>query len=290
MKKSLYEVLGVPQGASQDEIKKAYRVLAKKYHPDTNKSPEAEEKFKEVSGAYEILSDRDKRAEYDRYGDSMFNGESFHDFWRSHQEMDINDMLDSIFGHRRPRGGFEDMFSSRYGGSSRRWTDKSESLDVSAKLEVPLDTACKGGSRGFSFRGESIKIRIPPKIKNGQKLRVKGKGASDGQNRGDLYVVVRIVPIEGYQIRGDDVYFETELPLGKAILGGAVEIKTVLRDFTMKFPAGTQNGQTFKIEEGGLVNSRTGKKGGLFIVSKVEIPNGSDFSKADKERLSSLLG
>ena len=219
MANSLYETLGVAKGASNDEIKKAYRKLAKEYHPDINKSPEAEEKFKEINAAYEILSDEKKREQYDKYGDSMFGGQDFSDFYKGGGS-DINDILNSLFGgfggfkssgfkggsSRASFGGF-DFFgqgASGFDSSSYGLDDEHMSItislddainDLKARLEVPLKTALFGGSVSFKTHKKEVSLKIAAGTKNGQKIRLKGYGVPNRKSGliGDLYLEVSVI-------------------------------------------------------------------------------------------------
>lgn len=197
---SLYETLGINKNASSDEIKKAYRRLARQYHPDINKEKGAEEKFKEINAAYEILSDEKKRAQYDRYGDSMFGGQSFSDFSRNSGGMDLDEILKNIFGG----GGFG---ASGFGGNSSFGSGNfggfggggfggfnQDALDLSAKITIPFETGILGGEHSINFNGETIKIKIPHGIKSGEKLRIRGKGKKIGSQVGDLIVKAHFFP------------------------------------------------------------------------------------------------
>jgi curved DNA-binding protein len=167
MAKSLYETLGVSENASADEIKKAYRKLARKYHPDINKEPEAQEKFKEINAAYEVLSDPEKKAKYDQFGDQMFGGQNFHDFARGQggAGMDIDEILRAMFGG----GGFAS--SGGFGGHGGFGMPD---LDLSAAITVPFDVSLHGGKHQVATgEGERFDIKIPAGIKSGETLRVR---------------------------------------------------------------------------------------------------------------------
>ena len=186
MSKSLYDTLDISQDASAEEIKKAYRRLARKYHPDINKDAGAEEKFKEINAAYEILSDEQKRRQYDQYGDNMFGGQNFHDFAHAQNGANLDDILRSIFGGGGGFGGF----SSRQGGfggfSNAGFGGFSEpDLDVSAKIIIPFNVAILGGKHSLSYNNENFDVKIPAGIKNGEKMRVKDKGKSFQGQKGD---------------------------------------------------------------------------------------------------------
>ncbi|WP_300806299.1 DnaJ domain-containing protein, partial [Helicobacter sp. UBA3407] len=185
MSKSLYETLEVSQDASSEEIKKSYRRLARKYHPDINKDAGAEEKFKEINAAYEILSDENKRKQYDQFGDSMFGGQNFHDFARGQGNVNLDDILSQIFS-----GGFGGFGGSNFGNAGFGGFDFSHSgfkntrnqpnLDLNAQVTIPFTTAILGGKHSVNVQGKNYDIKIPAGIKNGETIRLKGKGQTIG--------------------------------------------------------------------------------------------------------------
>ena len=271
-KKSLYETLEVTQGASADEIKKAYRKLARKYHPDVNKTPEAEEKFKEINAAYEILSDEEKRKKYDMYGDDMFGGQSFHDF-RSSQGagVDFEDIIRNIFGGGGggfggfgQRGGGFGGFSGFGGGLD---------LDITASVTIPFDIAVKGGSQHIAFNGDEFDVKIPAGINEGETLRIKGKGKSMQGQKGDLLLKVAIAKSHEYERHGDDLIKHFDVPLKTAIFGGKTAIETLDGEINLKVPAGTKCGQRFRVKEKGATNRKSKIKGDLYLKANVLIPS-----------------
>lgn len=269
-KKSLYETLEVSSNASADEIKKAYRKLARKYHPDINKTPEAEEKFKEINGAYEILSDEEKRKKYDMYGDDMFGGQSFHDF-RSSQSSgaDFEDILRNIFGG----GGFGGFGGGRSGGFSGFGGFGGVDLDVNAVVTISFDIAVNGGSQNISLNNESFDIKVPAGINDGETLRIKGKGRSaQGHPRGDLLLKVSIAKSAEYERDGDDLTKQFDISLKTAIFGGKVSVGTLDGEINLKVPAGTKCGQKFRVKEKGAMNRKTKLKGDLYLKASVIIP------------------
>jgi curved DNA-binding protein len=260
MDKSLYDTLGVSQNSSQAEIKKAYKKLARQYHPDINKSPDAEEKFKEINGAYEVLSDESKRAKYDQYGDSMFGNQNFGDFSRGHSSMDIDDLFKNIFGGGNFGGGF--------GGSGFQ----QENLDVEKKFHITFRTSLIGGKEIVHLsNGETVDIKVPAGIREGEKLRLKNKGRRSGSRTGDLFLIVSIQPHPDYTVKDDDIIKEEEIPLHTAIFGGEIEIETLQKNINIKVPAGVKNGQKFRIRNSGLYNRKNSETGHLYI--KVSIIN-----------------
>ena len=270
-KKSLYETLEITQGASADEIKKAYRKLARKYHPDINKTPEAEEKFKEINGAYEILSDEEKRKKYDMYGDDMFGGQSFHDF-RSSQGagVDFEDILRNIFGGG---GGFSGFGGQRGGGFGGFGGFGGMDLDINATVTIQFDVAVLGGSQHISLNNDGFDIKIPAGINDGETLRIKGKGKSHQGQKGDLLLKVTIAKNPEYEREGDDLTKGFDLSLKTAIFGGKVSINTLDGEINLKVPAGTKCGQRFRVKERGVINRKTKAKGDLYLRANVLIPS-----------------
>ena len=271
MSNSLYETLGVSEKATGDEIKKAYRRLARKYHPDINKDPGAEDKFKEINAAYEILSDEKKRAQYDRHGDAMFGGQNFHDFASSSGMGNLDEILKNIFG-----GGGFGAFSSRGGFGGFRQTggfsgfEDDEDLDSRAKVTIPFDVAVKGGENSINFNGENIKIKIPNGINDGEKLRIKGKGSG---GRGDLILTVNIAPSDEYERDGDDLYKDVLIPLKTMMFGGKIEVKTPKKDVTIKIAENSKSGQKIRLKGYGVQNRKSGIFGDLYLRTRVSLPD-----------------
>ncbi|EAI0653384.1 J domain-containing protein [Campylobacter coli] len=279
---SLYETLGVSKNASADEIKKAYRRLARQYHPDINKEKGAEEKFKEINAAYEILSDEKKRAQYDQYGDSMFGGQSFHDFSRNAGGVNLDDILKDLFG-----GGFGGGSSrgSRFNGFSSRGFDTGfggfggfeENLDSTIELSIPFEKAVVGGEHSFNLQGETIKFKIPHGIKQGEKLRIRNKGKK-GHNgsRGDLIVIVKLEESEIYQREDDDLYQKVDISLKTALFGGKVTVSTLKenkKEATITIPANSKNGQKIRLKGYGVQNRKNDIYGDMYLVLNVILPS-----------------
>ena len=276
--KSLYDTLGVSKDASSDEIKKAYRRLARKYHPDINKEAGAEEKFKEINAAYEILSDENKRKQYDTYGDNMFGGQNFGDFARSAGNMDdLNEILKNIFG-----GAFSGGFSSS-GGNFRSGGFSgfdfggfgSEDLDINANLNIPFDLAVIGGEKELSINNQNIKIRIPSGINNGEKLRIRGKGKTSSRNGsvGDIILVVNVEENSEFKREDDDLYKNIEIPLKTALFGGKFEVETFKKPVTIKIAQNTKNGQKIRLKGYGVQNRKSKIYGDLYLILNVILPN-----------------
>lgn len=285
MSKSLYETLGVSQDASSDDIKKAYRKLARKYHPDINKEPGAEDKFKEINAAYEILSDEEKRRQYDMHGDSMFGGQSFHDFTRSQGGADLNDILRSIFG-----GGFSGFggggFSAGFGGFG---SDFTPDLDINAKIKIPFQISVIGGEYSVNLGSDTVKIKIPAGINNAEKLRVRNKGRSANGVRGDAILVVEVLDDERFTRDGDDLYTNVDVPLKVALFGGKIEVETFQKPVNVKIAQNTKNGQKIRLKGYGVQNRKSGIFGDLYIKVNVVLPDinsmDSDLVQILKEKL-----
>jgi len=270
MAKSLYETLNISENATEAEIKKAYRNLAKKYHPDMNKSPEAEEKFKEINAAYEVLGDKEKKAQYDMYGDDMFGGQNFHDFARGQGAgVDINDILRQMFGQG---GGFGSSGFGQ-GGFGGGFGGFEPDLDIHANLTIDFNTAILGGVKNISINNETFDIKIPQGIKDGQKIRAKGKGKqAQGFPRGDLIITLHIEPSDEYERDEDDLIKSFDIPLKTALFGGKVTIKTLEKDITLKVPQNTKQNQKFRVKNMGVLNRKTKQKGTLYLKANIILP------------------
>ena len=284
MAKSLYETLGLNDNASADEIKKAYRKLARKYHPDVNKDEEAVEKFKEINAAYEVLSDKKKKDEYDMYGDQIFGGQNFHDFAQNQAgNVDLDELLRNIFG-----GGAG--FGGGFGGAghSRGAVD----LDQRTTITIPFAVSVLGGKHHVSINNESFDIKIPAGIKNGETLRVRGKGNSSMGQRGDLLIKVEVAPSPTFERKGDDLYATIDVPLKEALFGGKVTFESTIHGaITIKVPQNTKNGQKFRVRGKGVINRKTALHGNLYLTANIILPKVEDLDeelvKMLKEKLPS---
>jgi curved DNA-binding protein len=280
MAKSLYETLGVNDRASADEIKKAYRKLARKYHPDVNKDEEAIEKFKEINAAYEILSDKKKKDEYDMYGDQMFGGQNFHDFAQTQGNVDLDDLLRSIFG------GGGGGFGGGFGGGPQSAPD----LDQRTSIVVPFDVSIIGGKHNITVSNESFDIKIPAGIKNGETLRVRGKGNQGMGRRGDLLIKVEVADSPIFERKDSDLYMKIDVPLKSALFGGKVVIKTSIHDdITLKVPQNTKNGQKFRVRGKGVTDRKTALTGNLYFTANIILPNVDDMDEELKNILKEKL-
>ena len=278
MAKSLYETLGVSESASADEIKKAYRKLARKYHPDVNKDKDAIEKFKEINAAYEVLSDKKKKDEYDMYGDQIFGGQNFHDFARNQSgNVDLDEILKNIFGGSSGFGG-------GFGGGG------SMDLDQRTTITIPFVVSVLGGKHHVSINSDSFDIKIPAGIKNGETLRVRGKGNSGMGQRGDLLIKVEVAPSPIFERKDDDLYFTMDVPLKEALFGGKVTINTSVHDeLTIKVPQNTKNGQKFRVRGKGVINRKTSLYGNLYLIANIVLPKVEELDEELKKMLEEKL-
>ncbi|MGM0518718.1 MAG: DnaJ C-terminal domain-containing protein [Campylobacterota bacterium] len=286
MAKSLYETLEVNENASVAEIKKAYRKLARKYHPDVNKDPQAEEKFKEINAAYEVLSDPEKKQQYDQYGDSMFGGQNFHDFAQNQgSNVDLDEILRQMFGAGAGfgSGGFSQGGFGGFGGFEE------PDLDTNAQITIPFNVAILGGKQHISLNSESFDIKIPEGIKDGQKIRAKGKGKSYNNQRGDLILKINVAPSNEYE-RDDDTLIKIfDLPLKSALFGGKIQISTIHKDITLKVPQNTKQYQKFRVKELGALNNKTKVRGDLHLKANIILPKVDDLDDDLVEMLKDKL-
>ncbi|ALM79068.1 cobalamin ABC transporter permease [Helicobacter pylori] len=291
MSKSLYQTLNVSENASQDEIKKSYRRLARQYHPDLNKTKEAEEKFKEINAAYEILSDEEKRRQYDQFGDNMFGGQNFSDFARSRSTSeDLDDILSSIFG----RGGFSQRFSQNSQGfSGFNFSNFSnfapENLDMTVALNVSVLDTLLGNKKQVSVNNETFSLKIPIGVEEGEKIRVRNKGKMGQMGRGDLLLQIHIEEDEIYRREKDDIIQTFDLPLKTALFGGKIEIATWHKTLTLTIPPNTKAMQKFRIKEKGIKNRKTSHVGDLYLQARLILPKTETLSNELKALLEKEL-
>jgi curved DNA-binding protein len=298
--KDYYESLGVPRTASESEIKKAFRKLAREFHPDVAKDKKkAEEKFKEINEAYEVLSDPAKRKKYDQLGANWKQGSEFQpppgweDFagagGRSYRGgksggeeefhfggTGFSDFFEQIFGARGKGGGFTARdFSGRGGFGGEEMTERGR--DVEGDIMVSLEEALRGSVRSVSVRHNShtdtYQVKIPAGVTEGQRLRVTGRGeaGAGGGEAGDLYLRVRLAKHPDFEVEDHNLIYEAELAPWEAVLGANISVPTLEGRVNIKIPPGTQNGQKLRVRGRGLPQ-RGGTNGDLIVVTRIEVP------------------
>ena len=302
-----YQILGVSRNASGKEIKQAYRRLARKYHPDINPNDKsAEAKFKEINVAYEVLSNPEKRKKYDQFGDQWEYADQFAksggqervrwDFGRSGTSFEYGDL-----------SGFGDIFSKLFGDSGvgsgiKRGPRRGQ--DIESPIEVTLEEAYHGSTRLMQLQTKEpctacgstgrvgnrictmcngaggkavlrrLEVKIPTGVRDGSRIRIAGEGGPGlaGGSKGDLYLVVKVLPHKLFERKGDDLYTEVSIPLATAILGGEVRLPTLNGSISLKIPPETQNGKIFRLAGKGMPQLGNNKYGNMFAKVKVVLP------------------
>jgi curved DNA-binding protein len=299
-----YKILGVNKNATDKELKKAYRELAMEHHPDKNQgNKNAEEKFKQINEAYQVLSDPDKRAHFDRLGSAyqdwekrggqQAGGFNWDDWQRSSGRQGAEGMrveFDS-FGDLFGGGGFSDFFSQIFGaaggqGRTNRYPrDTIASTPVETEMIISLSEAYHGGSRKLKINGRNFEVKIPHGAKVGTKLRLKNAGP----NKRDVHLIIKISPDPRFEREGDHIYADVSISIFTAMLGGKVAVPTLDgKQVMLSIPAGTQMGQKFRLKGKGMPNIRNKEKtGNLYAIMQIEIPKElSESQQKDIEKLS----
>ena len=278
-----YKVLGVERDASQEEIKKAYRKLAKKYHPDINReNPQAQERFQEINEANEVLGDPEKRRRYDEHGEHWKHSEEFeaqqrnaHGFGGGAQEFGFGGFGGfGDFGRSADnRSGFSDFFEQLF-GSAYRAGRQQQAHDLQTTLQLTLKEAATTHKRILEINGEKIAITIPAGIADGQKIRVKGRGgrSNDGTRRGDLYITFHIEPDRRFTREGDDLYTTVVCDLYTLLLGGEAVVPTIDGSVKARVKAGTQPDSKLRLRGKGMPHYRREGTGDLIVEIKVVLP------------------
>lgn len=304
-KRDYYEVLGVSRGASEDEIKRAYRKLAKQYHPDRNPgNPKAEAKFKEVQEAYEVLSDKSRRSQYDQFGFAGRGAGPAGGGWQpgpggqrvytwsqtpGGADIPIEDIEDlfgafNIGGGREGAAGgiFDQIFGRRGPGKRARASrirPENEVQDLEHHLQLTFEQAIRGAvleidvDRESSSR-EHLKVRIPPGVNEGQRIRLRGKGrrAADGTAAGDLYIVCHVQPHAYFARQGNDLFLDVPLTIAEATLGAKVEIPTLDGPTRLTIPPGTPSGAKLRLRGKGVTDPKTQQRGDQYAVVRIVPP------------------
>lgn len=289
--KDYYKILGVERNASKDEIKRAYRQLALKYHPDKNPNDKkAEAQFKEINEAYDVLGDPAKRSKYDQLGSSYrawermggqpggFDWSQWASGTPGGVRIEIGDLGDLF-------GGFSDFFNTIFGGMAGQSQDFSgrpqvRTRDIEQPVNISLLEAYNGTTRMVRVNGRQIEVKIPPGAKTGTKVRINLKTGSD-QRQGNLYLLVNVAPDPIYEVKGEDLYIDVDLDLYSAVLGCETRIKTLAGDVMLTIPPGSQPGQSFRLKGRGMPKLRKPSQfGDLYARLQVELPR----QLSDRER------
>jgi DnaJ-class molecular chaperone len=284
-RKDYYKVLGVSENATQDEIKKAYRKLAKEFHPDKHAGDKnAEDRFKDISDAYSILGNAEKRKKYDMFRKNPWagqgRGQNFQEGGPGGFQFEFGgsgfDNFSDIFGNlfgggNRRRGGstgFEDLF-----GGARTRTYKGR--DLESRLTIGFDLAATGGETVIqTTSGKKVKIKIPAGIENGKKIRLKGHGepAPAGGEAGDLYVIINVAPHPNFERKRNDIYSTIKINMAEALLGTEIFVTNIHgKQVKLRIPPGTSGGKTFKLKGMGI-DSKSGK-GDFLVKIEIEVPD-----------------
>ena len=302
--KDYYKILGVGRNATEKEIKQAYRRLARQYHPDVNKSPGAEERFKEINEAHQVLSDAEKRRKYDQLGDSWYR-------WQQQGVpggFDWSQWTTGFPGGRRVRveygdlsdlfgqgglGGFSDFFESIFrgmGGPRTRQRMRTRGQDYEQSVEITLEEALRGTTRVLQRDGQRLEVKIPSGVKTGSRVRMAGQGGPGigGGPRGDLYLKVKVLPHPDFERKEDDLYRDVDVDLYTAALGGEVRVPTLDGGVMLKIPSETSGGRVFRLRGKGMPKLRSPQqRGDLYVTVRIQIPR--NLTAHEKDLFSELV-
>ncbi len=286
-----YKTLGINRTASDEEIKKAYRRLARKYHPDVSKEDNAEEKFKQAKEAYEVLKDPEKRKAFDQFGENWQQGQNFTPppGWQQQQQAQGGGFEGQFGGE-----DFSDFFSQVFGhGRAQGQHFKQRGRDLHSKMAISLEEAFRGGERNLQLQdpvinpktgqvqmqARTLKVKIPAGVSNGQQIRLSGQGGqgANGGANGDLYLEISLTPHKLYTVSGKDIYLNLPVTPWEAALGASVSVPTLAGKVNLKIPAGSQTGQKLRLKDRGLPGKT---KGNQYVLLKIYIPEPTN----DKQR------
>ncbi|MCK9612692.1 MAG: J domain-containing protein [Bacteroidales bacterium] len=297
--KDYYKILGVNKKATQDEIKKAYHKLAIKYHPDKNKgNKQAEEKFKEIAEANDVLSDPEKRRKYDELGSNWSQYQNYYpgnsqgysrNYYRNSKH-GFPDNFSDIFGRH---GGFSDFFRIFFGGDNDSFkTPPQKGTNLQARLYLTLEEANKGCRKIIDLGNEKIRLTIKPGIHDEQKLKISGKGKGEKGNAvpGDLYIIINLKPHPVFTRKGNDLYCKQPIEITTAVLGGKIQVPSLSGHINITIPPETDNGKTFRLKGAGMPDyEKPSVKGDLFVSVFISVPkNISHEERGLYEKLSQI--
>ena len=292
----LYSTLGVMRGASETDIKKAYRKLAKELHPDRNKdNPKASERFSKVTQAYDILTDKDKRAQYDRGeidddgnprapfgfggggprpgpGGDFRRGANGAEFEFGGEGADLSDLFEGLFGGsgRRSRG---------FGGFGRRSAPPQRGADMAYRLDVPFeDAATLKGQRVTLGSGKTLDIKLPPGVEDGTRIRLAGQGQPGPGGQGDAIVTIAIRPHRFFRREGDNIRLDLPVSLDEAVLGGKVRVPTVEGPVVLSVPKGSSSGKVLRLKGKGFTG-RNGQRGDQLVTLMIDVPDDAELAR-----------
>ncbi len=286
-RKDYYALLGVSQSASADEVKRAYKKLARQYHPDLNPgNKEAESKFKEISEAYAILNDKEKRAKYDRFGSTSF-GSDFDRAWSqsrtsegydfSHMQdfgFDLGDILGDILGGN--------AFGRQHGRRQQNHRQQSHRQDLEMELPLTFIESVRGANRSVTVGSATLDVTIPGGVESGSKIRL----AKKGQAGGDLFLVCKVAPHPYFKRLGDDLEIQLPVTLAEALSGAKVAVPTVDGIVDLKLPDNASSGMKLKLKGKGVKNSSKGRSGDLIAILQVQVP---ELSSSDRKKVLEIV-
>jgi len=270
-KKNFYDILGVNRNATEDEIKKAYRTLAKKYHPDVNPgNKEAETRFKEINEAYEVLSNPQKKKQYDMTGEYIFEPgfEGGRKWTYTYPgNVDIGDFGFDI-------GSFEDIFGSIFSKKKRAETEFGRGRDIEYRLELDFENAVKGTEVRIPVNNEWITVRIPPGVDDGSKVKIAGRGSRNikGGKSGDLYIIISVKPHPYFTRKGNDIYIDLPVTITEASLGTKISIPTIDGKTLLTIPPGTSSGQKLRLRGKGVPDKKSKTRGDQYVIIEIIAP------------------